>query len=245
MTDATTDAAVLLERHEGWAEIVLNRPRQRNAIDGALADALLAALRQVQADDSLRAVVLRGAGGAFCAGLDLKAFGATPVPDWVAGFAAHWRTVHVALASLRVVLIVALERFAINGGAALALAGDLSVCGAGAFLQIGEARLGMAAPNNLAWLRMRHSEAVAARLMLSGERVGAEELLRLGVVSELCADDAVLARCRERAVDIAGWPADALARTKLALRAASLGTTPEAWFAAFAAPQPGFERLRT
>ncbi|MFZ4757646.1 MAG: enoyl-CoA hydratase/isomerase family protein, partial [Burkholderiaceae bacterium] len=109
-----------LIRHDGWAEIVLNRPERRNAIDGTLADGLIEVLGTVRADPSLRAVVLRGEGGAFCSGLDLKAFGATPKPDWVAGFPARWRQVHVALASLPSVLVVALERFAINGGAALA-----------------------------------------------------------------------------------------------------------------------------
>jgi enoyl-CoA hydratase/carnithine racemase len=233
-----TIPAVLLERHEGWAEIVLNRPERRNAIDGTLADGLHEVLATVRADDTLRAVVLRGAGGAFCSGLDLKAFGATPTPAWVPGFGAHWRAVHVALASLRPVLLVALERFAINGGAALVLAGDLAVCGEGAFLQVAEIRLGMAAPNNLAWLRLRHTEAVAARLVLTGDRVGAAELLRLGVVSEVLADDAVLARCRERAADLASLPAAGVAAMKSSMRAAFMGTSPEAWFAGFAAPVP-------
>jgi enoyl-CoA hydratase len=228
--------AVLLERHEGWAEIVLNRPERRNAIDGALADGLLDAVAAVQADATIRAVVLRGTGGAFCSGLDLTAFNSTPKPDWVAGFGLHWRRVHVALASLRPVLLVALERYAINGGAALALAGDLCVCGEGAFLQVAEIRLGMPAPNNLAWLRLRHPESVAARLVLTGDRVGAAELLRLNVVTEVVADAAVLERCRERATAIAAFPAEGVARIKPALRAAGLGGSAEAWFAAFAMP---------
>jgi enoyl-CoA hydratase/carnithine racemase len=237
MTGTETGApAVLLERHEGWAEVVLNRPERRNAIDGALADGLLEAMAAVQADASIRAVVLRGAGGAFCSGLDLTAFNATPRPDWVAGFAAHWRRLHIALASLRPVLLVALERYAINGGAALALAGDLSVCGEGAFLQVAEIRLGMPAPNNLAWLRMRHPESVAARLVLTGDRVGAAELLRLNVVTEVVADAAVLDRCRERAAAIAAFPAEGVARIKPALRASSLGGSAEDWFARFASP---------
>jgi enoyl-CoA hydratase/carnithine racemase len=227
--------AVLLARHEGWAEIVLNRPDRRNAIDGALADALADALAAVGADPTLRAVVLRGAGGALCSGLDLKAFGATPRPAWVDGFGARWRAVHVALTSLPCVLVVALERFAINGGAALALAGDLAVAGESAFLQVAEIRLGMAAPNNLAWLRLRHPESVAARLALTGDRVGAAELLRLGVVHEVVADDAVAERCRARAAEIAGWPAQGVAAIKTALRGASLGTTAHDWFASFAA----------
>lgn len=240
-----TPPAVLLERHEGWAELVLNRPDRRNAIDGPLAAGMLDALDAIRADPSLRAVVLRGAGGALCSGLDLKAFGATPAPDWVAGFPATWRRVHVGLASIDAVLVVALERFAINGGAALALAGDLAIAGETAFLQIAEVRLGMAAPNNLAWLRARHPASVAARLALTGDRVAAPELLRLGVATELVADDRVLERCRERAAELATFPVEGIARIKAAIRAAWLGTTPDAWFASFSAAQPGLDRLRT
>lgn len=235
---------VLLERHDGWAELTLNRPERRNAIDGALAHAMLEALEDIRSDRTLRAVVLRGAGGAFCSGLDLKAFGATPTPDWVEGFPATWRRVHVALASLEAVLVVALERFAINGGAALALAGDLSIAGESAFMQIGEIRLGMTAPNNLAWLRLRHPESVAARLVLTGDRVDAAELLRLGVVTGVLPDADVLGRCRERAADLAALPAEGVARVKASIRAAWLGTTPEAWFASFGAAPAGIERLR-
>ena len=234
-----------LIRHEGWAEIVLNRPERRNAIDGTLADGLIEVLGTVRTDPSLRAVVLRGEGGAFCSGLDLKAFGATPKPDWVAGFPARWRQVHVALASLPSVLVVALERFAINGGAALAIAGDLTVCGEGAILQIAEIRLGMAAVNNLAWLRLRHSESVAARLALTGDKVGAAELLRLGVVQEVVPDDAVLERCRARAAEIAAWPADGVTAMKTAIRGAWMHGSPEAWFASFTAAPSSLDRLRT
>jgi enoyl-CoA hydratase/carnithine racemase len=236
-TPAAADA-VLLNRHDGWAEIVLNRPDRRNAIDGALADGLLAALQQAQADPALRALVLCGAGGALCSGLDLKAFGASPPPPWVAGFGARWRAVHVALAATRQVLLVALERYAINGGAALALAGDVLVCGRGAYLTVGEIRIGMAAPNNLAWLVLRHSEAVAARVALLGERLDADTLLRLGIATEVVDDQAVLARCRERAAEIGAWPADAVLRIKSTLRAASLRTTPADWFASVAEAPP-------
>lgn len=240
-----TPPAVLLERHEGWAELVLNRPDRRNAIDGALARDLQAALDAVRADAALRAVVLRGAGGSFCSGLDLKAFGATPRPDWVADFPARWRRVHATLASLDAVVVVALEKHAINGGAALALAGDLSVCGEDAFLQVAEVRLGMAAPNNLAWLRLRHPASVAARLVLTGDRVGAAELLRLGVVTELAPPERVLPRALERAAEIATFPAEGVAALKSALRAAYADTTPEAWFESFVPSRTGLDRLRT
>ena len=228
--------AVLLVRHEGWAEIVLNRPQRRNAIDGVLADDFFNALVSAQADPSLRALVLRGEGGALCSGLDLKAFNAEPRPAWVPGFNARWREVHVALASTQKVLLVALERYAINGGAALAIAGDVLVCGRTATLQIGEIRLGMAAPNNLAWLLMRHSEAVAARLALLGDKVTADELLRLGVATEVVDDDQVSARCNALAGEIATWPAENVFKLKAALRRTSIGPDVKQWFDSFAQP---------
>lgn len=116
---------------------------------------------------------------------------------------------------------MALERHAVNGGAALALAGDLMVCGAGAFLQIGEIRLGMAAPRNAAWLALRHSEAVAARLCLLGDRVPAADLLRLGVATEVTDDTQVLDRARDLATTIAAFPAGGVTAIKRGMRAAS------------------------
>jgi 1,4-dihydroxy-2-naphthoyl-CoA synthase len=185
--------------------------------------------------------VLRGAGGTFCSGLDLQEFNADPKPGWVADFSTLWRQAHVALASTRKIVLVALERYAINGGAALAIAGDVVIAGASAQLQVGEVRLGMAAPNNLAWILLRHSEAVAARLALMGDRVGANELLRLGVVTEVVADDQVVTRCTALAQEMGQWPMKGVTAIKPAIRSASLGMSVDAWFSSFgsvAAPNP-------
>ncbi|MEM5427683.1 enoyl-CoA hydratase/isomerase family protein [Cupriavidus oxalaticus] len=219
MSETPSTSPVLLVRHAGWAEIVLNRPARRNAIDAALARALADAVDTINADSETRAVLLRGADGAFCSGLDLKALQAEP--EGMAGFARIWERVHVSLLQSRKAWVVALERHAVNGGAALALAGDLMVCGAGAFLQIGEIRLGMAAPRNAAWLALRHSEAVAARLCLLGDRVPAAELLRLGIATEVIDDARVVDRARELAATIAGFPVDGVAAIKGGMRAAS------------------------
>ncbi|MBB2917807.1 enoyl-CoA hydratase/isomerase family protein [Cupriavidus alkaliphilus] len=211
---------VLLQRHAGWAELVLNRPARRNAIDMALARALGDAIETLAADDSVRAVLLRGADGGFCSGLDLQALQAEA--GGLAAFAPVWERVHQGLRQSRKAWVVALERHAINGGAALALAGDLLVCGAGAFLQIGEIRLGMAAPRNAEWLALRHAEAVAARLCLLGDRVPAPELLRLGIATEMVDDTQVLDRARGLAATIGGFPADGVAAIKGGMRAASV-----------------------
>jgi enoyl-CoA hydratase/carnithine racemase len=229
-------AAVLLQRHEGWAEIVFNRPHRKNAIHGPFAEAFLQALNEAESDDSLRVLLLRGAGGTFCSGLDLQEFNADPKPAWVADFGTLWRKVHVALASTRKIVLVALERYAINGGAALAIAGDIVIAGTTAQLQVAEIRLGMAAPNNLAWILMRHSEAVAARLALMGDRIPAAELLRLGVATEVVPDDQVVSRCTVLAQEMSQWPAKGVAAIKPAIRRGSLGMSVEDWFASFAVP---------
>jgi len=221
--------------HEGWAEVVLARPERKNAITGPLGMALATALRDLDADDAVRVVLLRGSGGAFCSGLDLTAFNEDPAPPWVAEFPRIWRQAHNALYELRKPLIGALERYAINGGAALAIACDLLVAGETAFLQVGEAQLGMAAPYNMAWLALRHPEAVAARLALVGRRYAGPELGTLGIAHEVVADDGVLEKAQALASRLAGYPPGGLMRIKSGLRASAPAEADE-WFDRFAPP---------
>ncbi len=238
-------SAVLCNVHDGWAELVLNRPERKNAIEGTLADGLLEGLRRLNGDESVRAIVLRGAGGSFCSGLDLKAFSAEPEPAWKAGFNQRWNEVHEELIDSRKVLIVALERYAINGGAALALAGDLMYCGKSAYLQVGEIQIGMAAPRNVAWLALRHSEATMARLCLIGDKVSADELFRLGLATQLAGDDVVVAAAQACAERIAKFPAQAVAAIKTSIRAGGAQMPPRQWFAACAAADPLAGKLKT
>ena len=212
-------AVVETIKHERWAELVLNRPERRNAINGPLGRALARALESLNADDQVQAIVLRGAEGAFCSGLDLKEFNAVPAPDWLPGFGDIWRGAHKALFESRKPVIAALERFAINGGAALALAADLLVVGEESFLQVGEVQQGMAAPYNMAWLRLRHSEALTAQLTLVGRRFTGRELVRLGVAYTSPIESEVVREACALAETLAGYPDDALARIKHTMRA--------------------------
>ena len=70
--------------HEGWAELVLNRPEVRNAINGPFGVALATELKALGGNEAVKVILLRGADGAFCSGLDLKAFNADPAPEWLA-----------------------------------------------------------------------------------------------------------------------------------------------------------------
>ena len=110
---------------EGWAELILNRPERKNAITGPLGVELARQVNVLSADEDVRVILLRGAEGAFCSGLDLKEFNADPPPAWRSDFAKIWRSAHRALYNCSTPIVGALERYAINGGAALALACDL------------------------------------------------------------------------------------------------------------------------
>jgi enoyl-CoA hydratase/carnithine racemase len=208
-----SDAPVLATRHEGWGEIVLNRPDRRNALAPESAKALREGLSDLLAGGA-RVLLLRGEGGTFCSGLDVDLFQGGAGAAW----AADWTGFHRDLHACPAVVICALERYAINAGAALALGSDLMVAGEGAILTVGEAAIGMHAPMNLAWLRLKAPEAVAAQLALGAGRMNGTDLHRLGLAWALVPDAEVQDHARAAAIRMAGWPAGTLAGIKAALR---------------------------
>ena len=212
-----TDLVLTIE-HEGWSELVLNQPETRNAITGPLGEQLAAAIQSADADPATRLLMLRGADGAFCSGLNLKEFNRDPPPDWLANFQSTWRRTHAALYDCSKPIVVALEKFAINGGAALALAADLLVVGDDSYLQVGEVRQGMGAPYNLAWLNLRHSENVIAQLTLTGKRFTGTDLHRLGIAYAAPATTDTVSAAKSICEELAGYPKDALVSIKRMMR---------------------------
>jgi enoyl-CoA hydratase/carnithine racemase len=240
MTEATSAAHAVM--HEGWGELVMARPERRNALTGPMVGDLRAALAELLAGGA-RVILLRGEGGSFCSGLDLDAFAAEPPPAWRDGWQAAYAGLHRELYACPAVIVGALERFAINAGASLALACDLLVAGEGAYLLIGEAARGMQAPMNIAWLRLRAAEAVAVQLALAAERVGSADLHRLGLVYRVVADAEVAAAAGELAAKLAGYPGQGLASVKAGLRRPAPHDA--SLFATIQAPQDsGVSRLK-
>ncbi len=238
----TEPEGVRVLRHQGWAEVVLDRPERKNAIIGPMAVAFEAAFTALGADAGVGCIVLRGEGGVFSSGLDLKEFNAQPAPAWLVGFQPAWLRAHLALYRCPAPVVCALERYAINAGAALALGSDLVIAGESAYLQVGEVQQGVAAPMNAAWLSLRFGEPVAAQLALTGRRVGANDLLRLGIATEIVPDGAVRGRAEALAQEIAAFPPSGPRANKAVLRAAR-GLDAEAVFeraaaAARVAPRP-------
>lgn len=210
-------------------EIKLNHPETRNAITGPMGVELAQAIQQADQRIDCELILLHGAEGAFCSGLNLKEFNADPPPEWLGHFNEIWRGVHRSLYECSKPVVVALEKYAINGGAALALAADLLLVGDDSFLQVGEVRQGMAAPYNTAWLRLRHSETVSAQLTLTGRRFTGVDLKNMGIAFEAPPTEDVLEASRRLADELTEFPNGALARIKGVMRRFNAASADE-WF---------------
>ncbi|MFL5845740.1 MAG: crotonase/enoyl-CoA hydratase family protein [Solirubrobacteraceae bacterium] len=175
------EAAVLTERRGNVLLITLNRPDARNAVNLPLAEGVAAALDELDAADDLSVGILTGAGKAFCAGMDLKAF-VTGERPWVGdrGFAG------IVQRGSKKPLIAAIEGFAVAGGLEIALACDLIVASREAKLGVPEVKRSLvAAGGALLRLPQRVGPGAAMKLVLTGDPVTAEEGAKIGLVDEL------------------------------------------------------------
>ena len=102
---------------DGGASITLTRPHRKNAITGPLADGLADAFRAVSARDDVNVVLLSGAGGGFCSGLDLVEYNADPPPPWMSTATESLVAANLAIFDCPVPVVGALERFGVHGGA--------------------------------------------------------------------------------------------------------------------------------
>jgi len=186
-------APVLLERRGDCALVTLNRPEALNAIDTALLDAFDAALDEV-ADSDAAALVLTGAGRAFCAGTDLKADdhppGISPA-DFADARVARMHALLLRLAGYPIASIAALNGLAYGGGLELALGCTFRVAATNARFALPEIRLGlMPSYGGTVLLPRLIGEGRALQMMLTGESIDAAEALRSGLVGAV-GDDAV------------------------------------------------------
>jgi methylglutaconyl-CoA hydratase len=214
MTDADR---VLLARDGPVAELVLNRPDRRNALDDRLLHGLAAALRTLDADASVRVVLLRGAGPAFCAGADLEqlerlAGGLSPLENLAD--ATVLGDVLIQIRRLRKPVIAAVHGHAFAGGAGLALACDLVLAADDAQFGYPEVMIGFVPAMVMSVLRRAVGEKIAFELVARGEPVDAAEALRLGLVNRRFPAASFLAEARAYAATLASRSASALELTK-------------------------------
>jgi len=167
------DAPLLVARRGAVLVLTLNRPEVRNAIDVPMAEAIAAALAELDADPTLAVGVLTGEGKGFCAGMDLAAFAETGNRPWAGegGFAGIVRKPPATP------LIAALEGFAVAGGFEIALACDLIVAAEGTKLGLPETKRGLvAAGGALRRLPRRLPAGLAMELALTGELTTADRV---------------------------------------------------------------------
>jgi 2-(1,2-epoxy-1,2-dihydrophenyl)acetyl-CoA isomerase len=216
---------VLYELNDGVATLTLNRPAHRNAIDAATRDALVQRLAALKSDPNVRAVVLTGAGGAFCAGGDLRGIAAAQLDaaGWRARMHDGQRPIR-ALLGLEQPVIAAVDGPAFGAGFSLALTADIVIASTRARFCLSFMRLGLV-PDLGALHTLPRIVGVqrAKELMLSAREVDADEALKLGLALEVVAPERVLARAQAIAASFTGASPLAVSLVKLAL-----GATPAA-----------------
>jgi len=215
---------VLLTRDGPVARLLLNRPERRNAMNGAMGEALDAALDALAADRAARVVVVSGAGGHFCAGLDLTEVGSQA--DEAARIAAAQdrnRRVgerFIRLSALPQVVVAAVEGSAHAGGLGFVCAADIAIASADARFCAPEVRRGLVPAQILPWLVRRMGRSAATRMVLRADVMDAAEAGRLGLVQQVVADRAALdAAVAAVVADIAEGAPKALAETKALIAA--------------------------
>ena len=218
-------SAALYEQRGAIALITMNRPENLNSFNNALRLALLAAVARAAADDSVRAVVLTGAGRGFSAGADLAA-GEMPTPVAVVEqLENEYGPAVLHLAEMGKVTIAAVNGFATGIGAGYALACDLVVMGESAFLQVPFNRIGLVPDGGVCWQlveRIGHHRAL--ELSLEAERVPAARCVQLGLANRAVPDDQVLPAALEWAERITQAAPIAVRETKRVMRRAAVST---------------------
>lgn len=217
--DQSPEPPVLVEVRDGVAWVALNRPVHLNVVTRPLLESLLDVLGRVADDDAVRVVVLTGAGRAFCAGGDLsesliEVTGAGTIARQTAELRRLMRTSQL-LAEMDKVTIAAVNGACAGAGLGLACCADIRIAADRAAFVTAFVNVGVSGDVGGTWgLSRAVGPGLARELYLTSRRVGAEEALRLGLVSEVVDGDGLLERTRALAADLVAKPPFALAAVK-------------------------------
>ena len=218
---------ILVEHQGPVALVTLNRPRHLNAYTVRMGEELVKAFRALRDDDSVRVVVLTGAGRGFCAGVDLKALQADAAPDpdlpalgdehFVRGFA-------VELYQFPKPVIAAINGAAVGVGVTMTLPCDIRIAVAGAKLALPFAKLGIVPGLGSTYLLPRLVGPGNAKILaLSGSTILAEEAQMMGLVDRVVAEEALAEEALALANAIAGNPVQVVSLIKEALNVGTAG----------------------
>jgi isohexenylglutaconyl-CoA hydratase len=214
MTAMPKAETLLIDTREGVLHVTLNRPERRNALSSRMVEELITAFEAADGDATLRAVVLRGAGGSFCAGADVKDMsggaqaaqaggGAQPGVDPKLALAKNNRRFGDLTAAVNACVhpvVAVVEGSVMGGGIGLVCASDVAIARADARFGLPETGLGVIPAQIAPFVLQRIGFTHARRLMLTGARLSGVEAARIGLVHEVCDDEAALEAALARTI---------------------------------------------
>jgi enoyl-CoA hydratase/carnithine racemase len=210
------DELLLTQDHGAVRVLSMNRPEKRNALNSALTRALLEGLRAADAAESVRCVVLTGAGQGFCAGADLAEFkDLTPGNRRLVDERAELTMqLHLAFSKMAKPVVTAINGAAMGGGAGLAIAGDLAVMAHDARIGYLEIRHGLVAAIVMANLVRQIGRKHAFELVSLGEPLSSQQALAFGLVNRVVADADLMTETMLLADKLAAADSRAMQATK-------------------------------
>ncbi len=201
---------VLTSAEDGVLIITLNRPEAKNAANKALAEGVAAAIDELESNDDLRVAILTGAGGTFCAGMDLKAFVSGETPN-IPGKGFAGLTEYTPSKPL----IGAVEGYALAGGLELAISCDMLIASDASKFGIPEVKRGLAAAaGGLVKLPRQIPPRIAMELALTGDFIDAARAAELGLINHVVPAGTALDAAKELAAKIAANGPLAVAASK-------------------------------
>lgn len=211
---------IVYEKAEGVVTITINRPRRLNALSIATVKEMIAALAQAGADETARAVVITGAGRAFCAGADLKDSPDPMTPQVAHEIVGLYLDYIVAIRNVEKPVVAKVNGIALGGGCCTALAADIRMASEEAsfglpFVKIGISGADMGATYLLPRLV---GHGAATEMLMTGESIDAEEAYRIGMVNRIVPHDELDAATGEMVQRLATRPPLGLKFTKKALQ---------------------------
>lgn len=215
---ATAQAPVLAELSAHVATITINRPESRNCLTRETIQALIREFQQVQSNQGVRCVVLRGAGDeSFCAGADLRELLDNPAPEARRSLFDSVASLVESIHRCPVPVVAAVHGFALAGGCGLAAACDITVASDEAVFGLPEVGIGLAPMVVMAPISRVVGQKSLASLVLTGERISAAQALQAGLVSRVVAKSSLDTEVRKVCADLCKQSPDALKASKAAM----------------------------
>ena len=209
---------LILDKEAGIATLTLNRPQQLNAISAGMEKSIKKALNDIDKDDSLKVLIITGAGRGFCAGLDASALSEVGKKSPVE-LGNLMRSLTLSLHNLLKPTIAAINGVTAGGGLALALLCDIRIASEKAWFTSGYFRMGLIPDLGSTYSLPRLvGTAKAMELMLTGDTFDAAEAHRMGMINKVVPEEDLMKTAREAADKIARGPSVAIGLTRKAIR---------------------------